>query len=826
MKTNHKIFIFFFIVFIPISLAAQELQFKPIKEITDLPEEFCSIWEKGDFLISFGPILGIMGGVSRAMLSITNYPMGDAGGSILSLVTAGDNLKSNLCIGSPYLRIKNRQKTVSYSDIVHKPSQKPEEPPAIHVTGFYTGTEGEKADIQTVYQFLNQPDKINIISTIKNTGTKILDQFEYSLYVNSSTSYYFSPWNKEKFPALNFRVFQKIGHCLGWINHNPTDIDPPERLAPEESYTVSYSLLIDTDGASLLKRIYQILNIRSENTLIVLENHAEKPAEIIVSDALSGAIFYRNFFEGKESFKIPLPTGTYSARANFFPAVSNKLFSVSSGEENLCKLSDLPKGKVSVRIINSGNEYVPGKVTFLGIEPTKTPYFLPDNPITSGRRWESFKNSRFPRKDGEEISLPVGTYIIHASRGLEYSVDQKVLEVLENDQKSLIFRIDKVVNTQGLISVDTHMHTQNSDGRVGFLERIRSVVAEGVDVAISTDHNFISNYIPHLHSLGLENYLGIIYGNEVTISGMIHYNSFPVGFREQEKNHGAINPLSDSVSQLFSRSRTKDPRSLIQVNHPRSGRIGYFNTHLLDEESAASAHEDFDTSFDVLEILNGPLNSDDAQAIKDWLHLLNRGYYFPLVASSDSHTIDKGEPGFPRTYVFYEGGKGTDLNQSALILAIKAGRSFASNGPIVDFKINHNYRSGDTLTDRDGEVDVELRIQSAPWISTNEVRLIINGKRRIGFPVKKTDQETLDFSRQLKVKLRQDSYIVVEVLGNSSLYPVVQRTARNGRIDRAILPYAITNPIFIDFDGNGKFDPPLKEKIQFVSGVTGTAEKK
>jgi len=375
------------------------------------------------------------------------------------------------------------------------------------------------------------------------------------------------------------------------------------------------------------------------------------------------------------------------------------------------------------------------------------------------------------------------------------------------------------VKTPNLVSVDPHMHTTHSDGRMGVEERIRSVVAEGVDVAVATDHNIITDYSPTLKKLRLNQYLAVIPGNEVTTSRMIHYNSYPVKPRPEEDSNGAISPLSEEVTPLFEASRKKDPAAILQVNHPRAGTLGYFNNYQLDLESAASVLENFDMGFDVLEIINGPyFYSSNFTAIEDWLHLLSRGYYYPLIASSDSHGIDRGEPGYARTYVLYQGEETDNLDSDALSRAILKGQSFASNGPIVEFSVNGKYTSGDTFTSKTGEVNVSVKVLSAPWIAVDEVRLIVNGERQIIFPVKTPKEIIQKFSQpSLRWTLTEDSYIIVEVLGKESLYPVLQRSSWSGFSTNATLPYALTNPVFVDVDGNGKFDPPLSEKIKPVS---------
>jgi hypothetical protein len=368
--------------------------------------------------------------------------------------------------------------------------------------------------------------------------------------------------------------------------------------------------------------------------------------------------------------------------------------------------------------------------------------------------------------------------------------------------------------------VDPHMHTTFSDGNMRVPSRVLSAAAEGLDVAISADHNFIVDYGPALRELGLDGTLGFIPGNEVTISGMIHYNSYPLTARPDTPGNGAIDPLSDTIRDLFDRSRSADPEALIQVNHPRSGTLGYFNMFELDPESAAFALKGFDLRFDVLEIYNGPFNhSGNAASVKDWLHLINRGWFFPLTGSSDSHRVDGGEPGYARTYVRYSGGEGRDLDKAAVIQAIKAGRSYATNGPLVEITVNGQAGMGETCTDRDGTVELLIRIQSAPWVAADEARLLVNGRVRAGFPVSQGRGGAVDTVRTLPLALSRDSALVVEVLGRRTLFPVMQHKATGGRLNEAVLPYAITNPVFVDTDGNGRFDPPLPGDIRLLDRI-------
>jgi hypothetical protein len=821
MKNFLKIFTIWFLFSLSLNLHAFDIQVKKINSKDDLPENFCSVWKKGDYFLSDGKTLTIIGASSRPMgLSSGNYMTDNAMGSIISFVPAGQNLECAMAMGSPRIEIKDKRKYVYYTGITHSREESKGEDIVFTATGHYEGKNGEKLAIQTTYTLTPGIGEIDVISRIRNTGDVAINELEYSLYAGANHNYSFNPFHEKDHPALNFRVYPKKGYAMAWLNHNPPKIDDelkPGKLNPGEDYSITYTLVINKSTTDLLDTIYKSCQQKTEKTTIQFENFEGSVFEIIVRDALSSSVFYRSFHKRLPSLEIPLPEGVYKVRTNFFPAVVEKLFRVRDGDENIYTFENPARGRVKIRITDSKGSYVPGKVSFIGLGQTKTPYFMPENPVESGRSWETAKNSKFPPKDGLDVHLPVGTYLLTASRGPEYSRDQEIIEVLVDEQTALTFTVDKVLETTGLTAVDPHMHTLHSDGDVSVRERIRSVVAEGIEVAMATDHNILIDYLPVLERLGLKDELTTIIGNEVSVRGLIHYNTYPLTYRENEVKNGAIHAVSDRPTPLFEASRQKDPGILIQVNHPRAGTIGYFNNMELELDTAASALVSFDTSFDVLESLNGPYAySSNAVAIQDWLNLLNRGYYKPLVGSSDSHTIDGDEPGYSRTYVYYEGTKGKDLDTEAVIQAIKKGHSFATNSPIVELLVNDHCIPGDSCPATDGKVKVHVKVRSAPWVSVDEVKILINGERKLVFPVKTENTHIVKFDEDIVLTLDRDATIIAEVVGKKSLYPVLQRASREGLLEDAAIPYALTNPVFVDVDGNGVYDPPLPHKIERV----------
>jgi hypothetical protein len=62
------------------------------------------------------------------------------------------------------------------------------------------------------------------------------------------------------------------------------------------------------------------------------------------------------------------------------------------------------------------------------------------------------------------------------------------------------------------------------------------------------------------------------------------------------------------------------------------------------------------------------------------------------------------------------------------------------------------------------------------------------------------------YKGSIELKVTDDAFVVVVVRGEQPLDPVVSRAADAP----PMVPFALTNPIYLDRDGDGRFTPPRK----------------
>jgi hypothetical protein len=138
---------------------------------------------------------------------------------------------------------------------------------------------------------------------------------------------------------------------------------------------------------------------------------------------------------------------------------------------------------------------------------------------------------------------------------------------------------------------------------------------------------------------------------------------------------------------------------------------------------------------------------------------------------------------------------------------------------------------GDTVTGGSQSIDIHVRAPS--WAKVDTLTIYSNSAV-VGTPIKIPADQQTDYTTSVTLNVSADAWVVAEVTGTSNMFPVLSPTefppldatviisALSVGLDLSSLPiasslkpktvhpstpFAITNPIWIDVDGNG-FTPP------------------
>src|ERR1017187_5309948 len=449
---------------------------------------------------------------------------------------------------------------------------------------------------------------------------------------------------------------------------------------------------------------------------------------------------------------------------------------------------------------------IPCKLTFVGVEGTPRPVFT-HNDI--GRPEGELAISAFDRvfsaAGSEEIRVPLGSYDIYVSRGPEWDVSVNRKVKIGPEGAKVVAKLRHVVDTAGWLSADFHVHAAPSpDSIVPLSHRILEFVADGIDMIVSTDHNVVTDYAPTIRQLGLGTLITSARGDELTTNGWGHYGAFPLPQDVARAGQGAVLVHGHNAKEIFANVRAHAPEAIIDVHHPRiDPGVGYFIVGEFDPHSDRAGRPGFSFDFDALEVLNGyqdPARKSVDRIIDDWLGLLNHGHIVTATGNSDTHHLTYNMGGYPRNYVRVRDDRPDHVTPGEVATAVKNHQAFFTTGPFVRFRSGKG-DIGDLIPAPGGKATLDIEVDAAPWISVSRVILYVSGKEAKRWPVADS-QEVVRFRVSHELALPSDGYAVVRVDGAKIMAPVVGDNRTFG-----VYPLALTNPIFFDVNGNGRYDP-------------------
>jgi hypothetical protein len=449
------------------------------------------------------------------------------------------------------------------------------------------------------------------------------------------------------------------------------------------------------------------------------------------------------------------------------------------------------------------SELIPCKLTLVGVDGTPDAHFTK---VDVGRE-ESDALLAYDRimslKGKGAVRVPFGTYEVTVSRGPEWDISTSHRLKIGPKGVLVTTRLSHVVETPGWISADFHVHAARSpDSRVPMQDRIYEFVADDVQMIVSTDHNVVSDYDPFIKELDAGRYITSAIGDEMTTASWGHFGAFPLPHDLERAGQGAVLVHGRKPSDFFADVRTNAPGAIIDVHHPRiDAEIGYFDIAKFDARGDRAEKAGFSWDFDAVEVMNGyqdPVRRSVDRVVDDWFALLNHDHLITATGNSDTHHLNFNIGGYPRNYVKVQDDHPHMVDGVQIARALKGHHSFFTTGPFVSLQVNGGIM-GDLVPARGGKVHADITVQAAPWISVERVTVYLNGAEVKRWPVAPSVaparfHETLDLSAP------RDGYVVVRVDGDKPLTPVV-----GDRKTFTAYPFALTNPVFLDVDGDGKY---------------------
>ena len=429
--------------------------------------------------------------------------------------------------------------------------------------------------------------------------------------------------------------------------------------------------------------------------------------------------------------------------------------------------ANAPETPLTVNVTENGKP-IPARFTLISKIGTNKYGHLPTLSIRSNDHRAVREGVVYTLRGKETIPLPPGQYVVHAGRGFEYSLGTQTIQ-LGNEPKELHFELTREVDTSGLISCDTHVHTTtySKHGDCTLTERMITLAGENVELAIATDHNQHIDYQKEMQRLGINQFTAVT-GNEYT-TRTGHFNLFPLDPKIKPPTY--IGPDWEKVMTGVQRSGA----TIAILNHGRDIHANWrpFDPENHDQASGKS-RKGYDYRFNAMELINSGATLNDPMVLyHDWFGLLNAGQRIAGIGSSDSHDVSNFIVGQGRTYIpMADDQDVAHIDVDEACKQLLAGNGMVSYGLLTQLSVQ----------DSIAKVDV----QAPSWIKANRIQIFANGK------------EVIDESIEPASKIQQRFNL--PVANKRTFYVAVARgPGITGLYWPAARPYQNTGPNFVPY---------------------------
>ncbi len=453
-----------------------------------------------------------------------------------------------------------------------------------------------------------------------------------------------------------------------------------------------------------------------------------------------------------------------------------------------------PMGRISLRVVDAGGKPAAARVFVTGADGLA---YAPDNvwmhaDDSFDRSERPFEAHYFDTSGRSEITVPAGAVEVDVMRGFENHFEQRKLEVKADNTAQLTVRIVPlfiaVDEWPNWVSGDVHTH-------MNYAGTYRNTPAHLVEQADAEDVAIVENLIvnkeqrvpdfayfsPQPDPASTANHL-LLHGQEYHTSYWGH-----LGLLNLTRN--ILLPGYAGYPNTAAASLYPTNGNVADLAHAQGALVGY--VHPFDsipdpaKDDPLTNELPADVALGKVDYIEVVGFSDHKSTAEVWYRLLNCGFRLPTASGTDfmgNYASLRGPVGLNRVYAEVPWGP---LKIEPWLAAIKAGRTFATNGPLLYFSLGGQGIGGEVRLAKKQEVHFSAELFS--MVPVDHLQIVCNGKvtRDLALESDRTSAH-VDGS----IPLEASGWCVLRAFSDKAEYPILD-----------LYPYATTSPVYVSLAG-------------------------
>jgi TolB protein len=451
-----------------------------------------------------------------------------------------------------------------------------------------------------------------------------------------------------------------------------------------------------------------------------------------------------------------------------------------------------PMGKLLLRVTDRGGKPVAARV-FVTAEDGRA--YAPDDAWMEAddsfdRKERRFEAHYFDTKGISEVTVPAGRVQVGVMHGFEYQFEERNLEVAGGKTSEVavpLRRIEWENPETRWVSGDAHVHMNYAGTyRNTPSHLVEQAAAENLSIienlVVNKEQRFpdIAYFSPKLDPASDEDRL------------LQHAQEFHTSYWG---HLGLLNLTQNLILPGYAAYPNTEAASLFPANanvadlaHEQGALVGY--VHPLDSvpnpaKDAVTFELPADVALGKVDYIEVVGFSDHESTAEVWYKLLNCGFRLPTAAGTDfmaNYASLRGPIGLNRVYAEVPAGP---LKLEPWLQSIKAGRTFATNGPLLRFELGRETPGGEVHLEK--KQDVFFKAALGSIVPVDHLQIVCNGKvaRELELSANRTSAYV-----EGKLPVESSGWCLLRAFSDKAEYPILD-----------LYLYATTSPIYVDVAG-------------------------
>jgi TolB protein len=412
------------------------------------------------------------------------------------------------------------------------------------------------------------------------------------------------------------------------------------------------------------------------------------------------------------------------------------------------------------------------------------------------RRERRIEAHYFHARGEATIDVPAGAVHVDILHGFGRRFEQRMLVLQAGQNADLNVNLDEgkwaVPDAAHWVSADVHVHMNyGGEYRNTPAHLVLQAQAENLDIVNSLLVNKEQRF-PDIAYNGRQQDPAST-ADALVVHGQEYHTSYWGHLGLLDIAGGVILPGYVGYPNTAASSLYPMNADVADIAHARGALVGY--VHPFDDypEPVAKPGETLTNELpvdvalgkvDYMEILGF---SDHRATAKVWYQLLNLGFRIPAAGGTDAmadYSSLRGPVGMNRVYARVAG---ESLDPQLWMAALKAGHSFATNGPLLGLTLG-GAAIGDELKFDGAQQAVKFSVRLRSIVPVEHLELVCNGQVIRSFIASRRSLDHGDFTGE--IALQQSGWCVARAASDAGRYPVLDTYA-----------YATTSPIYVTLAG-------------------------